>query len=206
MGIAKTRQPAAIAEDVDATRVLAFVNTLSARSAESPVEGLVSYDALVEWARAAAIIKADDAERLIGRSRRRAVEAERIVQRARQLRELLHDVFTALASRKPPGVQTLEPLSEHLSGWYQHGRLVAADGRLQWVYRGDDDLARPLWEAARAAARLLTSTRIARIRACAASDCGWWFLDDTKNRSRRWCDMKICGNRDKVRRFRERQR
>ncbi|MGE3889659.1 MAG: CGNR zinc finger domain-containing protein, partial [Vicinamibacterales bacterium] len=39
-------------------------------------------------------------------------------------------------------------------------------------------------------------------RACAAQDCRWWFVDETKNRSRRWCDMKICGNREKLRRFR----
>ena len=52
--------------------------------------------------------------------------------------------------------------------------------------------------------RLVTSARLGRVRACAALDCGWWFLDDTKNASRRWCDMKICGNRQKVRSYRER--
>ncbi|MDQ3440895.1 MAG: CGNR zinc finger domain-containing protein [Planctomycetota bacterium] len=186
--------------------MLAFVNTSSGRTADTPVEGLVSYDSLVDWARVSGIIETDDADRLIGRGRRRAADAERIVQRARQLRELVHETFVALAARKAPGAQTLEPLSAQLSDWYRHGRLITADGVLQWAYAGDDDLARPLWEAARAAARLLTSQRIARIRACDATDCGWWFLDDTKNRSRRWCDMKICGNRDKVRRFRERQR
>jgi len=202
----KTRPPAATAENVDATRVLAFVNTLSARATDTPVEGLASYESLVEWARASAILRADDGERLIERSRRRVAEAERVVHRARQLRELLHETFAALAARKSPGAQTLESLSAQLSEWYQHGRLVVADARLQWAYGGDEDLARPLWEAARAATRLLTSPRIARVRACDAPDCGWWFLDDTRNGSRRWCDMKVCGNRDKVRRFRERQR
>jgi predicted RNA-binding Zn ribbon-like protein len=74
------------------------------------------------------------------------------------------------------------------------------------VSDGADDLERPYWDAARGAARLLTSPLLGRVRACAAADCGWWFLDDTKNASRRWCDMKICGNRDKVRRFRARGR
>ena len=185
--------------------MLAFVNTLSARTADLPVEQLVSYESLVDWARVSGIIKADDADKLTGRARRRTADAEQIVQRARQLRELLHDTFVALAARKSPAPQTLEPLSTQLSDWYRHGRLITADGVLQWAYAGDDDLSRPLWEAARAAARLLTSPRIIRIRACDAPDCGWWFLDDTKNRSRRWCDMKICGNREKLRRFRERQ-
>ena len=33
---------------------------------------------------------------------------------------------------------------------------------------------------------------------CAGEDCGWLFLDTSKNHSRRWCDMKSCGNRAKV--------
>jgi len=60
-------------------------------------------------------------------------------------------------------------------------------------------------ELARAAARLVESTTLSRVRACAADDCKWWFVDDTKNHSRRWCEMKTCGNRAKLRRYRERQ-
>ena len=63
------------------------------------------------------------------------------------------------------------------------------------------DADRVLWEIGRAAGRLVVSPRLARVRACAASDCGWWFVDDTKNRSRRWCDMKLCGNRAKAREY-----
>jgi predicted RNA-binding Zn ribbon-like protein len=39
---------------------------------------------------------------------------------------------------------------------------------------------------------------------CASEDCAWLFLDKTKNKRRRWCDMKICGNRVKARRHYER--
>jgi predicted RNA-binding Zn ribbon-like protein len=80
---------------------------------------------------------------------------------------------------------------------------VPHDGALQWAASAEDDLERVLWEIGRAAGRLVVSPRLARVRACAASDCGWWFVDDTKNRSRRWCDMKLCGNREKLRRFRK---
>ena len=206
MPSARPRPPAATPEDLDAIRALAFVNTLSGRPTAAPVERLVSYDALTAWAREAGLLKGDDAERLVGRGRRRAADCERIVERARDLRELLHQTFTAAAAGKTPAATTLSALSAHLSRWYAHGRLVPADDRLQWVYEGADDLERPLWEVARAATRLLTSPLLARVRACAAADCEWWFLDDTKNASRRWCDMKICGNRDKVRRFRARSR
>jgi predicted RNA-binding Zn ribbon-like protein len=48
----------------------------------------------------------------------------------------------------------------------------------------------------------MVSSDLERIRSCAATTCAWLFLDTTKNRTRRWCDMKTCGNREKVRRFR----
>jgi len=54
----------------------------------------------------------------------------------------------------------------------------------------------------RAAVELLTSADIARVRTCADGSCAWLFLDTTRSRTRRWCDMKSCGNRSKVRRFR----
>ena len=206
MSAAKPRRSVATPEDVDALGTLAFVNTLSGRPTSAPVERLVSYDALVTWAREAGLLKPDEAERLAARVRRRVAEGDRIVERARALRERLHEAFTSLSAGKTPATPTLVALSAHLSRWYAHGRLVPVRGSLQWVYVGDDDLEQPLWEVARAAARLLTSPLVGRVRACAAEDCGWWFLDDTKNASRRWCDMKICGNRDKVRRFRERNR
>ena len=45
-----------------------------------------------------------------------------------------------------------------------------------------------------------------RLKACRASDCEWAFIDSAKNHSRAWCSMRVCGNREKARGFRERQR
>ncbi len=45
-----------------------------------------------------------------------------------------------------------------------------------------------------------------RVKACAAPDCRWAYLDTSRNRSRRWCDMTNCGNRAKNRTWRTRQR
>ena len=50
------------------------------------------------------------------------------------------------------------------------------------------------------------TTTNAGVRICGADDCLWIFLDTSKNRTRRWCDMKQCGNRMKARRFYERQK
>lgn len=43
-----------------------------------------------------------------------------------------------------------------------------------------------------------------RVRRCPASDCAWVFWDSSKNASRRWCSMRVCGNRAKTRAFAER--
>jgi predicted RNA-binding Zn ribbon-like protein len=43
-----------------------------------------------------------------------------------------------------------------------------------------------------------------RVKACRADDCQWAFVDTARNHSRQWCDMAICGNREKARRFRAR--
>jgi predicted RNA-binding Zn ribbon-like protein len=57
-----------------------------------------------------------------------------------------------------------------------------------------------------AAGRLCTRHDLERLQRCAASDCGWYFLDTSRNRSRRWCDPGDCGNRTRVRAFAARQR
>jgi predicted RNA-binding Zn ribbon-like protein len=203
-----SRRPLAAApsEDLDVKRCLSFVNTKSGRGTAEPADTLQSFDALLAWARNDGVLPPAEGQRMAARAKRRHPEAERVLREARELRELLHDAFTAISNQRAPTGVTLDALSARLGAWYRFGRLVPGEGSLQWVYAGTDDLERVLWEVARSASRVLTSSLVGRVRPCAASDCGWWFLDDTKNGSRRWCDMKTCGNREKLRRFRERLR
>jgi predicted RNA-binding Zn ribbon-like protein len=44
-----------------------------------------------------------------------------------------------------------------------------------------------------------------RLKLCPAEDCLWAFFDASKNRSRRWCSMNVCGNRTKTREYRRRR-
>jgi hypothetical protein len=57
---------------------------------------------------------------------------------------------------------------------------------------------------AAAAARLAVEDRLGRVKICPADDCRWAFYDTSKNQSRQWCSMKVCGNRAKARSHRER--
>jgi predicted RNA-binding Zn ribbon-like protein len=54
--------------------------------------------------------------------------------------------------------------------------------------------------------RLLTSPEAGRVRQCESETCAWLFLDQSRSRSRRWCDMKVCGDRAKARRHYERNK
>jgi predicted RNA-binding Zn ribbon-like protein len=200
----KPRAAGPPAESVDAERVLAFVNTLSGRPTDAPVERLVSYDALVEWAREQHLVSAAAADRLLAEARRHPHQAAAILGRAREFREALNGLAESIEKKRQPGTAVLDTNSDYLAAAYANGRLVPHEGTLQWVASADDALERILWEIGRATGRLVLSPRLTQVRACAASDCGWWFVDDTRNHSRRWCDMKICGNREKVRRFRSR--
>ena len=81
-----------------------------------------------------------------------------------------------------------------------HQRLVPVDGAWIWEFVGDGADAM-LWRLAADASDLLTSPDIDRVRECSGDTCSWLFLDKSRNRSRRWCDMADCGNRSKARRY-----
>ncbi|TMI77299.1 MAG: hypothetical protein E6H05_00485 [Bacillati bacterium ANGP1] len=62
-----------------------------------------------------------------------------------------------------------------------------------------------MWPVVWAASELLTSADVRRVRQCQSDDgCGWLFIDRSKNGTRRWCSMSVCGNRAKARRHYER--
>lgn len=56
-------------------------------------------------------------------------------------------------------------------------------------------------ELAAAVVDLLRHVDVDRLRRCEGDGCGWFFLDRTRNRSRRWCDPADCGNRHRVRAY-----
>lgn len=55
-----------------------------------------------------------------------------------------------------------------------------------------------------AAARLTVLGEWGRVKVCPADGCRWAFHDRSRNRSRTWCSMRVCGNRQKARAFRQR--
>ena len=187
---------------------LDFANTIGPRHDPDRVEDhLRSYSDLVSWARQTGSLPSAWAERLLRGARDRLPAAQLVVARALQLREA---IYTVLAARVRGGKVPRESL--HAIEWEAaraaaHRHIVCGtDGAFSWTWDDDGDLGRPLWPVALSAADLLTSGRLALVRECALETCGWLFLDTSRNQTRRWCDMKVCGNRAKARRFYERVR
>jgi len=90
------------------------------------------------------------------------------------------------------------------------GRLRLGPGRgarAAWRWHGADErLDSPLWPVVWSAAVLLAGEEAGAIRVCAGPDCGWVYVDRSRNRLPRWCEMATCGMREKSRRRAERRR
>ena len=168
---------------------------------------LNSYRDLVSWSEQARILTESEAKRLLVVAERHPQQAEAVLQEAVAVREAMYRLFLALSEDASPRDSDLNILNEALSEAMAQAHIVHAEDGFRWDWVGKENaLARPLWPVVRSAADLLTSVELSRVRVCAADDCGWLFLDTSKNRSRRWCDMETCGNRAKARKHYERKR
>ena len=178
---------------------LDFTNTVQDRST-SPRELLNSYSDLLLWGQGAQILTEDEAERLREEAARHTREAKAVLQRAIDLREALYRIFFAVARGSSPEKVDLSTLNTEFSEAMSQACIVPAKDSFALDWTGKEKaLDRMLWTLARSAADLLTSAELDDVRVCAADDCNWLFLDTSKNHTRRWCDMKSCGNRAKAR-------
>jgi predicted RNA-binding Zn ribbon-like protein len=185
---------------------LNFANTLGGRYDPQPAEGLRSYDDLVLFGYVTETLDEAGAARLRQIAAQKPEAAAAALERARALREAIFGVFNALASDTALPGDALATLNGALAAALPHGSIAPRDDGFDWVWEDARDLDRPVWPIAWAAMQLLLHGDRSRLRECAADDCGWLFLDTSRNRSRRWCSMSSCGNRAKVQHFRERQR
>jgi hypothetical protein len=88
----------------------------------------------------------------------------------------------------------------------QHAQGRQVDVQVALTADGQVELSAPTAAGflAAAAAKVAIETRIDRIKICPADDCRWAFYDTSRNRSRQWCSMQVCGNRAKARAHRQR--
>jgi predicted RNA-binding Zn ribbon-like protein len=168
---------------------------------------LREYPDLLRFAEQAGLLDATHAEVLAHTG---ATLRTRALAAAIELREALAALFYGTVDgTRLPAIQTLRTLesaflaaAQHREFKWQPSPAGEFTGEAHWEWgRFNDDPHLPVWILAQSADRLMTSPALAHVRVCKSETCRWLFLDTSKNHSRRWCDMKLCGNRTKARRF-----
>lgn len=186
---------------------LDLVNTVDWTPEGPRSERLRDFESLTAWASGAGLLSSDEARRL-QRPPPSAEDRDRTFEAALHLRRLLRHLFMTLATDGAlPEGEELEAFNRLLRRASASLEIASGEGsgsgavaRWQWRVNGDVSGERIVWEVARSAAKLLTSDEAMAIRVCPGEDCGWLFVDRSRNGLRRWCQMKTCGTRAKNRR------
>jgi predicted RNA-binding Zn ribbon-like protein len=178
---------------------LELVNTLDMRFSGQPIDLIPTYKDLLRLTTQLQLLTAAQARKLartVGEE-----EGRRVLASTAGLREALAKVLYGRidGTRLPAGELQILERQFHVAA--MHRRLLAGESHLVWSWSGVERQAEiPLWMLAQAAADLLVSSDAELIKDCGDPTCRWLFLDVSKNHTRRWCDMKTCGNRMKARR------
>jgi predicted RNA-binding Zn ribbon-like protein len=182
---------------------LDFANTVGGTHVRPTHDHLRSYGDIAGFAVLAGGLPPGVAKRLAERAERDPNRAAAVYELGIALRESIWAVFSALASGDSPRDADLDLIADAAAAGAARLRLVYDRNGVGWSLPSDGaELERPLWDIARSAADILTSAeQRERVKECASTTCEWVFLDRSRNRSRRWCDMSDCGNRAKARRF-----
>jgi predicted RNA-binding Zn ribbon-like protein len=187
---------------------LDFANTVDWHASESPQETLRTYADLAAWAQGAGLLTKPETQRLLREAEVNTAHSERALRRAITLREAVYRIFVALTKGKPPAEPDLAELNQSLSKISNGAGIKKSALGFEWSWNVDRaSLDLPIGLVALSAAELLVSAERGRVGQCADErGCGWLFLDTSKNHSRRWCDAKDCGNRERQHRHYERTR
>ncbi|HET9298644.1 MAG TPA: ABATE domain-containing protein [Candidatus Polarisedimenticolaceae bacterium] len=179
---------------------LDFANT--ARHVDASREDLPTYPALVSFAEQTGTVTHAQARALLAAAAKKPAAAARVLSRAIELRGAIFRTFSAIAGGGDVRAEDLAVIDRLAADAAAHTHLAPCDGGFHWELDAGAlrELPGPLWPVVRSATDLLTSGAVATVRECALETCSWLFLDHSKNQKRRWCDMKICGNRSKARR------
>jgi predicted RNA-binding Zn ribbon-like protein len=182
---------------------LDFANTVGWHASNSPEESLNKYADLIEWSADRDIVSGDAKDVLLRESEEKPIEAQAVLEKAREIRENIYQILSDTAHGHPIKIIDLEGFNKALASMLSHSRLAPYERGFKWDWDSHSDkLDCIIWPVVKSAVDLMTSESIKRVgQCCDEKGCGWLFWDSSRNRSRRWCDMSDCGNRAKARRF-----
>ncbi|GAA3107497.1 putative RNA-binding Zn ribbon-like protein [Kribbella aluminosa] len=162
-----------------------FTATLTERCGE-PVERIPTPERLVDWLAVSGL----------------AVDSctPTQLELARDLRESIHAAATAAALQDALPASAVQVINDRST----HGRAAAIltpDGNRQWQLDSASRVEDALSVIAADAISIISGERDGKLALCASPTCQAAFFDTSQSRTRRWCDMNTCGNRQKKARF-----
>jgi predicted RNA-binding Zn ribbon-like protein len=178
---------------------LDFANTVDDPLGPTRHDHVGTYPDLIHWSLRVHTLDEERAAQLLRAAEREPGAAGAAVERAHELREALNDVFGAVAEGADDVAARWPRLRTFAADAVAAAQLDTRSRAHRWSWPGADDPGVVLHPVAAAAADLLVSAELERVKRCAR--CPWLYVDRSKNRSRRWCDMADCGTAEKMGRY-----
>jgi predicted RNA-binding Zn ribbon-like protein len=175
---------------------LDFANTLDWRLTDAPQELIPDYASLLSWSTARGTLTAGTASRLRALAVARPRAGAAAIDAAHALRA---EIWDAVEGLRRGACAPLAPFNRRLAALPPQPPLTG--GRPSYLHDlPGKRLEEPLWPVLWSVTALLTSEDALRLGLCRAEGCGWFFVDESPNRTRLWCSSEVCGNRERARR------
>jgi predicted RNA-binding Zn ribbon-like protein len=185
---------------------LDLTNTTSGRGGPHRIEHLRTADDIAVWACHAKIITEENSKDLRRKLRHSKPLAQELRQSTLALRDAVYEIGIALAAGGRARSADVDRLTRIHAHCVRFAHLKRHEGAYVWTWNfAVQPVQAILGPITFSAIGLLCQTDLSRVKQCPGADCGWLFLDRTKNNGRRWCEMEVCGNRAKQRRLRQRR-
>ena len=126
------------------------------------------------------------------------------LEAAQELRESIHAAATAAATHAALPASAVQVINDH-SAQGRAAAILTPEGKRQWQLSSAASVEDALSVIAADAISILAGERDGKLALCASPTCQAAFFDTSQSRTRRWCEMNTCGNREKKARFRAKQ-
>jgi predicted RNA-binding Zn ribbon-like protein len=189
---------------VGGSAALDLVNTVSGWN-HDPEDWVPDITNFLVWARTCGVLDKEEQNAAARHAKNSPPSAERVLASVKELRFALRGLIGALEHREPAQPSDLSVIDDWRRRLAVSEQIIVRRNKIDFTISPDiSALELPGLRVTAASLSLLKDFPAARIKTCAARDCGWKFVDQSKNRSRRWCDMAVCGNLAKARHYRSR--
>jgi predicted RNA-binding Zn ribbon-like protein len=185
---------------------LDLVNTVS-NYYHDPEDWIPDIASFLAWGRTCGVLDEGEQNAAARHASNSPPAAERVLASVKELRFALRGLIDALEQRRPARPSDLSVIDDWRRRLAISEQVIVRRNKIEFTIRPDTSaLELPGLRVTAASLSLLKDFPAARIKTCAAPDCSGKFLDQSKNRSRRWCDMAVCGNLAKARQYRARNK